>query len=84
MTGGRSDIEAADARLDGPRILAALERIPTRNREAVRLRVVEERDYDHIGRILGCKPGAARVRVLRGLRRLEYEFGAEPSDEVTG
>ncbi|HEY6892219.1 MAG TPA: sigma-70 region 4 domain-containing protein, partial [Solirubrobacter sp.] len=41
--------------------------------EAVRLRVVDEKDYDEIARELGTTPGAARVRVHRGLAALRKE-----------
>ena len=71
---GWDPIEAADARLDGKRLADALERVPIKNREAVRLRVLEELDYQTISQRLGCKPGAARVRVMRGLRVLHIEF----------
>lgn len=71
---GWDPIEAADARLDAERLAAALERVPVKNREAVRLRVLEELDYETISQRLGCKPGAARVRVMRGLRVLHVEF----------
>ena len=74
---GWPEIEAADARLDRDRLLAALERTPRASREAVRLRVVEELTYQEIAERLGCEPGAARVRVLRGLRRLQAEFDGE-------
>jgi RNA polymerase sigma factor (sigma-70 family) len=80
-TTGWEEIEAADARLDADRIAAALQRIPGGSREAVRLRVVEQRSYDEISRRLGCTPGAARVRVLRGLRRLEVEFDSGRGEE---
>jgi RNA polymerase sigma-70 factor (ECF subfamily) len=73
-TTGWEDLEAAEARLDGDRITGALDRVPVTNREAVRLRVVERLGYDEISQRLGCSPGAARVRVLRGLRRLGTEF----------
>jgi DNA-directed RNA polymerase specialized sigma24 family protein len=41
--------------------------------EAVRMRVLEEREYDEIARELGTTPGAARVRVHRGLAALRKE-----------
>ncbi len=68
------ELEAADAGLDGERLRLALQRLPTKNRRAVHLRIVEELDYDVIADQLGCKPGAARMRVLRGLMRLQHEF----------
>jgi RNA polymerase sigma-70 factor (ECF subfamily) len=41
--------------------------------EAVRLRVLDELEYDEIARELGTTPGAARVRVHRGLAALRKE-----------
>ena len=77
---GWQPIEQADARLDAERLDSALSRVPARNREAVRLRVIEDLDYSEIARQLDVKIGTARVRVLRGLRRLEAEFNEpEPS-----
>lgn len=71
---GWDAIELADARLGSARLAAALERVPAKNREAVRLRVLEELDYQTISQRLECKPGAARVRVMRGLHVLHAEF----------
>lgn len=79
---GWDTIEAADARLDSARLAEALERVPAKNREAVRLRVLEELDYQTISVRLGCKPGAARVRVMRGLRVLHSEFNRTLSQPV--
>jgi RNA polymerase sigma factor (sigma-70 family) len=41
-----------------------------RERDAVRLRVVDELGYAEIAARLGCTEGAARTRVHRGLARL--------------
>jgi RNA polymerase sigma-70 factor (ECF subfamily) len=41
--------------------------------EAVRLRVIDERSYEEIAAALGTTPGAARVRVHRGLAALRKE-----------
>jgi RNA polymerase sigma factor (sigma-70 family) len=41
--------------------------------EAVRLRVVDELSYDEVAETLGTTPGAARVRVHRGLAALRRE-----------
>jgi RNA polymerase sigma factor (sigma-70 family) len=49
--------------------------LPPEQRDALRLRVVEELSYDDVAAQLGCTPGAARTRVSRGLRRLEDELG---------
>jgi RNA polymerase sigma-70 factor (ECF subfamily) len=77
-TTGWDELESAEARLDAERINGALDRVPTTNREAVKLRVVERLSYAEISAKLGCSQGAARVRVLRGLRRLGAEFETGP------
>lgn len=48
----------------------AINQIPTGEREAVHLRVVEDLDYREIASRLDCSVVAARVRVHRGLARL--------------
>ena len=49
---------------------SALGRLTVKEREAVRLRVVEERPYPEVADLLGCSEGAARVRVHRALHRM--------------
>jgi len=44
--------------------------LPEENREALRLRVVEERTYDDVARRLAITEPAARARVSRGLRTI--------------
>ncbi len=78
---GWDEIEAADARLDADRLSGALGRVPPKSREAVRLRIVEQLEYGEIAHRIGCKPGAARGLVFRGLRRLRDEFEAPPDFE---
>ena len=59
------DMDAYRSKLE-----TALESLSDREREAVRLRVVEELDYRSVAQSLGCSEGAARVRVHRGLATL--------------
>jgi RNA polymerase sigma-70 factor (ECF subfamily) len=59
-------------------ITAALQALPDATRDAVLLRIVEELDYDEIARRLSTSPGNARVRVCRGLDRLEELLGGHP------
>ena len=54
------------------RLLAAL---PPREREAVKARVVDERDYTDIARDLRCSEAVVRKRVSRGLAALRDEMG---------
>jgi RNA polymerase sigma-70 factor, ECF subfamily len=48
----------------------ALGELGASERRAVELRVLDDLDYGEVGRELGISPGAARVRVSRGLARL--------------
>ena len=47
-----------------------LERLTGEQQEALRLRVVEDRSYEEVARMLGVSEQAARARVSRGLRAL--------------
>jgi RNA polymerase sigma factor (sigma-70 family) len=47
-----------------------LDALPASQRDAVRLRVLEDLDYDDVADALGTTPGTARVRVHRGLSAL--------------
>jgi RNA polymerase sigma factor (sigma-70 family) len=49
---------------------AAFAELPPSEQEALQLRVVEELPYDEVARLLEIEPGAARMRVSRGLRTL--------------
>jgi RNA polymerase sigma-70 factor, ECF subfamily len=57
-------------------VLELVERLPERQREAVRSRVLDEREYSDIARELSCSELVARQRVSRGLSRLR--------DQLTG
>jgi RNA polymerase sigma factor (sigma-70 family) len=54
--------------LDG--IEAAFEALPLSQRHAVELRVLADLSYEAAAAGLGCSPGAARIRVSRGLTAL--------------
>lgn len=55
-------------------IASAICALPEGERAAVELRVVEGLDYREVAARLDCQPGAARVRVSRGLARLRDEL----------
>jgi RNA polymerase sigma factor (sigma-70 family) len=70
------EFEAIEQRLSLPAAaLEALAGLPERERELLRLRVVEERPYSEISRRLRCSPAVARLRVSRALRRLQLTLG---------
>jgi RNA polymerase sigma factor (sigma-70 family) len=52
-------------------LAAALGAISADQREALRLRIVEERSYEEVARLLGVNEATARARVSRGLRALQ-------------
>ena len=63
--------------LDAPVALGHLERLPADQREAVRLRVLEELDYDEIATRTGSTEPAVRQRVSRGLKWLRGRLDEE-------
>ncbi|HEV2999215.1 MAG TPA: RNA polymerase sigma factor [Solirubrobacteraceae bacterium] len=75
----RRAIEAlADADEHRAALAAALEGLGTAERDAVHLRVVDELGYEEIAARLNCSEAAARVRVHRGLARLNTLMEATP------
>jgi len=74
------DLDSIDDRLSAeaaePDLASALDRLPLGQREALELRVVEERPYEEIASALGCTETAARLRVMRALGKLSRVLGA--------
>lgn len=68
------DLGRIDALVDGSAlrhvVAEALASLPAPTRDAVLMRVVEDRPYAQIAQRLHCTEGTARVRVCRGLGRL--------------
>ncbi len=56
------------------RRLALVEQLPAAQRDAVRSRVLDEREYADIARELGCSELVVRQRVSRGLARLRDQL----------
>src|SRR4051794_21979501 len=55
---------------------ALISPLPEAAREPLRLRFVEDLDYDHIAGRLGCSPQAARQRVSTAVRTLRERHAA--------
>jgi RNA polymerase sigma-70 factor (ECF subfamily) len=63
-------------------VLAAVDALPPRERDAVRARIVEERGYRELADELGCSESVIRQRVSRGLSRIRAR--ASESSEQEG
>ena len=76
------DYEAVDERMFAnslaPLLQHAVRALPTEQRKALELRVVQQLDYEEVAGALGCSQNAARLRVSRALRALGLKLrGAE-------
>jgi RNA polymerase sigma-70 factor (ECF subfamily) len=58
----------------GADIAQSLESLPADQRDAIRLRVLDELPYDDIARRLDCTSSVVRMRVMRGLRTLNADL----------
>jgi RNA polymerase sigma factor (sigma-70 family) len=69
-----SDLERIDALVDQQRdanpLTELMHQLPSDQREALRLRVLDERDYEDIARELRCSEAVVRQRVSRATRAL--------------
>jgi RNA polymerase sigma-70 factor (ECF subfamily) len=70
--------DALDA-IDTDAALALLRQLPPVQGEIILLRVVAGLDAEHVGRIVGKRPGTVRVLQHRGLRRLAELLGSAHS-----
>lgn len=61
------DSRALDATLDRAELIAALRRLPRRQREVVVLRYLADLSEAEVARTLGCSPGAVKTHAHRGL-----------------
>lgn len=62
-------------------VRSALAGISTEHREALRLRIVEERPYPEVARRIGTSEQTARARVSRGLRALSNALDQEKQSQ---
>jgi RNA polymerase sigma factor (sigma-70 family) len=66
-------VERIDA-LSGP-ALELVEGLPADQKQAVRARVLDEREYPEIAKDLRCSEAVVRKRVSRGLAHLRDQLG---------
>jgi RNA polymerase sigma-70 factor (ECF subfamily) len=64
-------------------VAAAFDDLSDEQRDALRLRVIDERPYGEVARTLGISEQTARARVSRALRRLSDSFEPYSAAEVT-
>jgi RNA polymerase sigma factor (sigma-70 family) len=79
--------DLADLQRVRPQLEQALDQLGSEQREALRLRVVEHREYDDIAQQCGASPQVIRARVSRGLRQLAKSLAeadpVEPEELLT-
>jgi RNA polymerase sigma-70 factor (ECF subfamily) len=77
------DLERVDAIASGARsaVLAAVEALPPAERDAVRARILEERDYRELAAQLRCSESVVRQRVSRGLARVRARVADDAEQE---
>ena len=74
--GGLARIDSmVDQELDPNPLTELMHRLPPDQREALRLRVLDERDYEDIARELQCSEAVVRQRVSRATRSLRSMRG---------
>jgi RNA polymerase sigma-70 factor (ECF subfamily) len=74
--------ELAGSRELRDRVAEELYALPVDQREAVRLRVIEERGYEALARTLGITQETARARVSRGLQALRAAIDAASAESA--
>jgi RNA polymerase sigma factor (sigma-70 family) len=75
MVGG-----AADSPID-PRIMAALMRLPARQRQVVALRLILDLDTGRTAEVLGIAPGTVMAHLGRAIGALREDLMPEPQQE---
>jgi RNA polymerase sigma-70 factor (ECF subfamily) len=79
-------VEDRDDRLDASRVVgglvAAIRRMPTRDRDALLLYAWADLDYEGVALALGVPVGTVRSRLNRARRVLRQSAGSKPAEEV--
>jgi RNA polymerase sigma-70 factor (ECF subfamily) len=65
-------------------VVAAMARLPARDREVLALRLWEETSYDEIAAIVGCSRHAAEQRYAKALRRFRRVWGEAGHVSMSG
>jgi RNA polymerase sigma factor (sigma-70 family) len=67
---------------DRQRLYEALERLPTKQRAVITLKLEQGLSYQEISQVLGGTAGAARVNYCQALKTLKKHLKSEDNDEV--
>jgi RNA polymerase sigma-70 factor (ECF subfamily) len=74
---GETAINRIIARIDGRAAFELLQELPDDQREALKARFADDRDYAEIAAQMRCSEQVVRKRVSRGLRGLRARLGGE-------
>ncbi|MGM0669069.1 MAG: RNA polymerase sigma factor [Gemmatimonadota bacterium] len=72
---GASPEEALQDSQETARVMAILQELPEKQRQAVTLRIFEGMSFREVGVVIGSSEGAARVNYHHGIRRLREKLG---------
>ena len=61
-------------------LIAAIEGLPAQMRRCVRLRVLQDLDYNEIAEILQLAPSTVKVQLFKARKRLQMELGSSFAD----
>jgi DNA-directed RNA polymerase specialized sigma24 family protein len=73
-------VDEADSSVD-PRIMAALMRLPARQRQVVALRLFLDLDTDRSAAVLGIAPGTVQAHLGRAIAALRKDLIPERQEE---
>jgi len=80
-----ADLPASDGTADSPvdpRIMAALMRLPARQRQVVALRLVLDLDTAHTAEVLGISPNTVMAHMTRAIAALRHDLTSERQQET--
>jgi DNA-directed RNA polymerase specialized sigma24 family protein len=80
-----ADLPASEGTADSPvdpRIMAALMRLPARQRQVVALRLVLDLDTAHTADVLGISPNTVMAHMTRAIAALRHDLTPERQQET--
>jgi RNA polymerase sigma factor (sigma-70 family) len=73
----REEMTLIDGLASAERVIELLGELPDEQQEAVRARIIDEREYEGLARELGCSEPVVRKRVSRGLAALRARLESD-------